>query len=336
MSNKCSKVPDKQVSPHFGNPPQRRTKGLPDLIREAAEKAKSKTANPPQSTATPMDLDDAGDMTDADPNDAASRIALNASLTALDAKLAQLKATPDPDPDILKAIEERQTKREQLLADIRNTKPLNVQLSNSLRAADKCRRKLSKALDEENDFRVLLDAKNAEVTMLNSDFALHEQLSTALQAQLSQQGPEQGQQAQGSTPCSDAKFYQIDEAQMHHYQALLALERGKTGTAATDSPVTATPPATPESPYATRGFGTPPPPYFGTPPAFPTMPPPAGPGPGRQHAGETTGDGLRPFRTKPDHKARADPYLTPSKTEVKASDDEVLHAALPADDGAPP
>ena len=66
------------------------------------------------------------------------------------------------------------------------------------------------------------------------------------------------------------------------------------------------------------------------------MPPPAAPGPGRQYAGEATGDGPRPFRTKFDHKARVEPYLTPSKTEFKTTDDEVLHAALPADDEALP
>lgn len=49
-----------------------------------------------------MDLDNAGDMTDTDPTDVANCIALNASLSALDSKLAQLKAIPDPDPDNLK------------------------------------------------------------------------------------------------------------------------------------------------------------------------------------------------------------------------------------------
>lgn len=177
VSNMCNKVPDKPNSPHFGNPPQRRTKRLPDLIKEEAEKEKSKTSNPPRSTATPMDLGDAGDMTDTDPTNVANRIALNASLNALDSKLTQLKAIPDPDPDILKAIEERQTKRVQLLADIWSAKPLSVQLSSNLRAADRCKRKLSKAQDEENDLRTLLNAKHAEATKLSNDLALHEQHS---------------------------------------------------------------------------------------------------------------------------------------------------------------
>ena len=61
---------------------------------------------------------------------------------------------------------------------------------------------------------------------------------------------------------------------MRTYQVLVERERSRTGSATTNTPATATLLVTPEGPYAARGPGAPPPPYLGTPPAFPTMPPP--------------------------------------------------------------
>ena len=136
-----------------------------------------------------MDVDDAANMTNMDPNDHdpdCVREALLASLHDAGILVEQLKAMPDS-PPIRGLIETKALQRECTLSAIVKTRPLNMQIHICQGIIAKKKRQRQRAEGEISDLDILLAAKRAELQELACIQAEQEQRLCELLEQRQQQ-----------------------------------------------------------------------------------------------------------------------------------------------------
>ena len=136
-----------------------------------------------------MDVDDAANMTNMDPNDHdpdCVREALLASLLDAEILLEQLRAMPDS-PPIRALIEAKALQRECTLSAIVKTRPLNMQIHICQGITAKKKRQRQRAVGEISDLDTPLAAKRAELQELACIQAEQEQRLCELLVQRQQQ-----------------------------------------------------------------------------------------------------------------------------------------------------
>ena len=128
-----------------------------------------------------MNVDDAANMTNTDPNECDSTAF--ASFHDAEIPMEQLKTLPGS-PPIRVLIEAKALQRERTLSAIVKTRPLNMQIHICFGIIAKSRRRQQRAEGERDDFDTLLIAKRAELQELARVQAEQEQHLRELQTQL--------------------------------------------------------------------------------------------------------------------------------------------------------